>query len=102
MCWGGYISADPKGISPNQKRALNFIPDDISERELEALRAVLDALRGEDTSANSFLRPHRYDIQLQGDERRGIKTTASALPRTMDADLGAQAVDLAAAPAVAE
>jgi HTH-type transcriptional regulator, competence development regulator len=102
MEWAGYISADPKGISPNQKRALNFIPDDISERELEALRAVLDALRGEDTSANSFLRPHRYDIQLQGDERRVIKATASALLRTMDADRSSEAVDLEATLAVAK
>jgi transcriptional regulator with XRE-family HTH domain/Zn-dependent peptidase ImmA (M78 family) len=102
MEWAGYITADPKGISPNQKRALNFIPNDISERELEALRAVLDALRGEDTSANSFLKPHRYDIQLQGDERRVVKATAAALLRTMDADRSSEAVDLDAAMGVAK
>jgi transcriptional regulator with XRE-family HTH domain len=102
MEWAGYITADPKGLSPNRKRALNFIPDDINERELEALRAVLDALRGKDTSANSLLKPHRYDMQLLGDEKRMIKATATALLRTMDSDRNSEPVDLDQALVVAK
>jgi HTH-type transcriptional regulator, competence development regulator len=102
MEWAGYINADPKALSPNRKRALNFIPDDISERELEALRAVLDALRGDDSSANSLLRGHRYDMELLVDEKKRVKATAKALLRTMDADRSSEAVDLEQAMSVAK
>lgn len=102
MEWAGYISADPRGLSPNRKRALNFIPDDISERELEALRAVLDALRGEDSSANSLLRPHRYDMELLVNEKEQVKATAKALLRTMEAERTSEPVDLEQAMVVAK
>jgi len=103
MEWAGYISADPKGISPNRKRALNFIPDDINDQELKALRAVLQALRGSDTSANSLLKkPHRYDLELLGDEKRTVRATALALLREMDADRSSEPVDLDQAMVVAE
>ena len=101
MEWAGYISTDPKGISPNVKRALNFIPDDINDSELEALRAVLEALRGKDTSANCY-RPHRYDIQLSAEERQTVRATALGVLRTMDAERSSAPVDLDEALVVAK
>ena len=94
MEWAGYITQAPEGISPNRKRALNFIPDDINDQELKALRAVLEALRGGDSSANSLRKRHRYDLALHGDERRIVKATVQALLREMDSERSPEPVDL--------
>jgi Zn-dependent peptidase ImmA (M78 family) len=103
MEWAGYIATDPKAISPNRKRALNFIPDDISDREVQALRAVLEALRGEDTSANALAgRPHRYDIEHSAEERALMRATALALLREGGAERRVGAVDLEETMRVAE
>ncbi|MDQ2631123.1 MAG: ImmA/IrrE family metallo-endopeptidase, partial [Actinomycetota bacterium] len=102
MEWAGYIRSAPEGLSPNKKRALNFIPDDINDQELKALRAVLAALRGNDASANSLRKRHRYDIRLQENERLVVKATAKALLREMDAMDSDQAVDLDQALSVAK
>jgi Zn-dependent peptidase ImmA (M78 family)/transcriptional regulator with XRE-family HTH domain len=101
MEWAGYISPDPEGISPNRKRALNFIPDDINEGELAALRAVLEALRGKDSSASSYGK-HRYDIVLSAEERHAVRATALGVLRTMGADRTSAPVDLDEALVVAK
>jgi Zn-dependent peptidase ImmA (M78 family)/transcriptional regulator with XRE-family HTH domain len=102
MEWAGYITQAPEGISPNRKRALNFIPDDINDQELKALRAVVEALRGSDSSANSLRKRHRYDLALHGDERQIVKATARALLREMDAQRSSEPVDLDEAMKVAK
>ncbi len=43
MQWAGYVEATD-GLSPNQALALKYLGDDVSEEELEAIRAALDVL----------------------------------------------------------
>ena len=94
MEWAGYIETDPEGLSPNRKRALNYIPEDISDDELEALRAVLQALRGRDNSATAYGKVHRSDLQLPRETKSVIRQTAVALLRELDADQTPAAVNL--------
>ncbi len=45
MRWANYLEEDPKGLSLNQTRALKYIGRDVSDEELKALKAVLEAIR---------------------------------------------------------
>jgi transcriptional regulator with XRE-family HTH domain len=46
MRWAGYIRGDDAPLTDNQARALSYLGKDISDEELAAIRAVLDAIRG--------------------------------------------------------
>jgi HTH-type transcriptional regulator, competence development regulator len=46
MEWAGYIEPDEGGTSPHAEMALKYLPNDVSEEELKALKAVLGAMRG--------------------------------------------------------
>lgn len=45
MQWAGYVEAAKGDLTPNQAMALKYLGDDVTEGELEAIRAVLDVLR---------------------------------------------------------
>lgn len=45
MRWAGYVDAEGPGVSANQARALSYLGDDVSDEELSAIKAVLEAIR---------------------------------------------------------
>jgi transcriptional regulator with XRE-family HTH domain len=45
MRWAGYVEADEKDLTQNQAIALSYLGDDVSDDELAAVKAVLDAIR---------------------------------------------------------
>jgi hypothetical protein len=45
MRWVGYVEADEKDLTQNQAIALSYLGDDMSDDELAAVKAVLDAIR---------------------------------------------------------
>ncbi len=45
MRWAGYVEADDSGLTGNQRRALSYLGDDVSDEELSAIKAVLDVIR---------------------------------------------------------
>lgn len=92
MQWAGYIEEDPAGISPNARRALSYIGEDVTEAELKALKAVLDAMRSKGRAGFSPL--HRTDWQLDPQEQDDIRKHALAVLRELDALKRPEPVDL--------
>lgn len=83
MQWAGYIEEDPAGLSPNARRALSYLGEDMSDDELKALKAVLDAMRSK--GRPGFSRVHRTDRQLDPQDQEDIRKHALALLRELDA-----------------
>lgn len=76
MSWAGYIES---GLSANQQRALSYLGDDVSDQELELIRAFLDAIRRRRATFNSL------DGELPDDEVERIRSYVVALLRRADA-----------------
>jgi transcriptional regulator with XRE-family HTH domain len=76
MDWAGYIES---GLSANQERALSYLGDDISDDELELVRAFLDAIRKQRATFNSL------DGDLEDEEVTRIRSHVLALLREADA-----------------
>jgi transcriptional regulator with XRE-family HTH domain len=76
MNWAGYIES---GLSANQERALSYLGDDISDDELELVRAFLDAIRKQRATFNSL------DGDLGDEEIARIRSYVLALLRRADA-----------------
>jgi transcriptional regulator with XRE-family HTH domain len=79
MEWAGYIVS---GLSPNQQRALNYLGEDVSDRELELVQAFLDAIRKQSATATWHA---RLDGDLDEQEIARIRGYMLALLRKADA-----------------
>ncbi len=75
MRWAGYIESSP--LSPNQERALRYMGEDLSDDELQAIRAVLNAIRGR-RAGLSF---KSLDAPLTAHEVQLLRRHAEALLR---------------------
>lgn len=82
MEWAGYASGDRHSLSPEQTLALKYLGDNPTEREVEAIRAVLDVLRAD---RRSFSVPHLIDRPMHEAEVGLVRQLALALLREADA-----------------
>jgi transcriptional regulator with XRE-family HTH domain len=78
MDWAGYLEA---GLSPNHERALSYLGDQVSDQELELVRAFLEALR----SNRATFPLTRLDGELPAHEIERIRTYMLALLKRADA-----------------
>jgi transcriptional regulator with XRE-family HTH domain len=78
MDWAGYLEA---GLSPNHERALSYLGDQVSDQELELVRAFLEALR----SNRATFPLARLDGELPAAEIERIRTYMHALLKRADA-----------------
>jgi transcriptional regulator with XRE-family HTH domain len=92
MRWAGYYEGDPQGVSPNARRALDSLGSDFTDEELQAMRAVLDAIRARNRA--SFSVPHRTDIVLEPGELLSLRRHAMAVLREVGALDSDQRVDM--------
>jgi transcriptional regulator with XRE-family HTH domain len=83
MEWAGYVGATG-GLTDNQTLALSYLGDDISDAELEALRAVIDAIRARRATFASS--SNELDSLLSLERRREIQATILMLLRRSDAE----------------
>jgi transcriptional regulator with XRE-family HTH domain len=80
MDWAGY-TVTPRALTPPQAKALNYFAD-VSDEEVEALRAILEVLR---QRGATFSAPHPTDRVLTLEEKSLIRQYAVALLREADA-----------------
>ena len=80
MRWVGYIEDGP--LSPNQARALNYMGEDLSDQELAAVKAVLDAIRARRAHFSCL---DSLDGDLPPEEIVRIRSHILALLRRADA-----------------
>lgn len=78
MQWAGYV--EDVELSANQARALKYIGQDVSDEELQAVKAVLDAIRSTRTATFRSL-----DGPLSADDRARIRGHVVATLRRADA-----------------
>ena len=78
MDWAGYIEA---GLSPNHERALSYLGDEVSDRELELVRAFLKAIR----SGRATFPLASLDGELSPDEIERIRNYVTGLLKRADA-----------------
>ena len=83
MRWAGYIEADENSLTANQEIALRYLGDDVSDEELEAVRAVMDVLRSRRSSFGA--EAECLDGYLAVDEREAIRAQVLMLLRRADA-----------------
>lgn len=83
MRWAGYIEEDDSGITSNQARALSYLGDDVSDDELEAIKAVLTAIRMKRPTFS--MHAASLDGELPDDDRQRIRQHVLALLRKADA-----------------
>jgi transcriptional regulator with XRE-family HTH domain len=76
MNWAGYMES---GLSANQERALSYLGSDVSDDELELVRAFLDAIRKQRATFNSL------DGDLGDEEVARIRSYVVSLLRRADA-----------------
>jgi transcriptional regulator with XRE-family HTH domain len=79
MRWAGYI--EDGELSANQARALSYMGDDLSDQELTAVKAVLDAIR---TKSAQFSSLHSLDANLDAEDVAQIRGQVLALVRKAD------------------
>jgi transcriptional regulator with XRE-family HTH domain len=79
MEWAGYIES---GLSANQQRALNYLGEDVSDSELQLVRAFLDAIRKQSATSHGLV---RLDGELPTDEISRIRAYVLALLQRSDA-----------------
>lgn len=103
MEWAGYIEPDEAGTSPHVQTALKYLPSDVSEEELKALKAVLGAMRGGSGSGGkaASYQATLSDLMITLERRSEIRKTALALLREIDAVHSDRPVDLDDAMSVA-
>lgn len=80
MGWAGY-TLTPNALTRPQAKALNYFAD-ATDEEVEALRAVLDAIR---QRGASFAAPHRNDRRLEPQELKLIRDYSVELLREAEA-----------------
>jgi transcriptional regulator with XRE-family HTH domain len=103
MEWAGYIEPDEAGTSPHVEKALRYLPNDVNDEELKALKAVLGAMRGgsgRGGKATAYRAPWS-DLDLSPERRLEIRKNATAVLREIDAVHGAAPVNLDEAMLVA-
>ena len=76
MNWAGYMES---GLSANQERALSYLGSDVSDDELELVRAFLDAIRKQRATF------HSLDGDLGDEEIARIRSYVVSLLRRADA-----------------
>ncbi len=81
MRWAGYLEEDPDGLSANQSRALKIMGEPTSA-ELEAIKAVLDAVRAGRANMTVL---ESLDRHLAESDRAEIRGHVIALLRRADA-----------------
>ena len=82
MRWAGYLESDPHDLSENQRMALSVLGDDISTDELEAVKAVLAAIRARGATFSSSF--GSLDIPITPEVRADIRNHVTALLRRAD------------------
>lgn len=83
MQWAGYIEETDSALTPNQALALKYLGDDVSEEELDAVRAVIDVLRSRRTTFDP--ESESLDGNLSPEDRREIRANVLMLLRCADA-----------------
>jgi transcriptional regulator with XRE-family HTH domain len=83
MEWAGYIDSPGRDLTPNQAVALSYLGDDISDEELDAIRAVLEAIRSR--RATFGAEAGSLDAHLSPEQRVVIREHATKLLRRADA-----------------
>lgn len=86
MKWAGYVDESPTGkndLSPTQVRALKYLGDDVSDEELDAIRAVLDVIRKR--RATFAAEGQSLDRPLSPEARKLIRAHVLLLLRRADA-----------------
>jgi transcriptional regulator with XRE-family HTH domain/Zn-dependent peptidase ImmA (M78 family) len=82
MGWAGYIESDETNLTTNQVRALSYLGDDISDDELEAVRAVIEVIRNR--GAMYAAEGSAFDAALDANDRAQIRQHVIALLRKAD------------------
>lgn len=83
MRWAGYVEAAEGDLSSNQAMALKYLGTDVSNEELEAVRAVIEVLRSR--RAPFGLQETTLDGYLDVQERKVIRAHVLMLLRRSDA-----------------
>ena len=83
MEWAGYIEENANALTPNQAMALKYLGDDVSEEELDAVRAVIDVLRSR--RATFGPQSESLDGNLSPEDRKEIRANVLTLLRRADA-----------------
>lgn len=83
MQWAGYIQGDQQDLTPKQVLALSYLGDDVSDEDLDAIRAVLDAIRSR--RATFALDANSLDAFLDASVRADIRSHSENLLRRADA-----------------
>ncbi|WP_166680280.1 helix-turn-helix domain-containing protein [Kribbella sp. VKM Ac-2566] len=81
MRWANYLEDDPQGLSANQSRALKIMGEPTAA-ELQAIKAVLDAMRAGRADMSAL---QRLDGHLDQADRAEIRRHVLALLRRADA-----------------
>lgn len=82
MRWAGYIHGDDNGLTDNQARALSYLGNDVSDEELAAIRAVLDAIRARGAT---FAAGGSLDLPLDPIDATAIREHMTKLLKAADA-----------------
>jgi transcriptional regulator with XRE-family HTH domain/Zn-dependent peptidase ImmA (M78 family) len=80
MGWAGYETKESP-VSPQLAKAMSYLGPEPSDREVAAIKAILDVLRN---PSAGFSAPHPLDNTLHPDERKVIQDYALALLREAD------------------
>lgn len=83
MRWAGYVEGADGDLTPNQAMALSYLGNDVSEGELAAIRAVLDAIRSRGATFGPLA--SSLDGPLGPEERKAIRAHVLMLLRRADA-----------------
>lgn len=83
MQWAGYVEAHESPLTANQEIALKYLGEEVSDEELDAIRAIIDVLRSRRSTFGA--EALSLDGQLSDDERRVIRDQVLALLRRSDA-----------------
>lgn len=82
MEWSGYIEPTGRELTPNQAIALSYLGENPSQAELEAVRAVLDAIRSRGATFSG--EAVSLDVHLDAAGRQAIRAQVLALLRKAD------------------
>ncbi|MBA2610140.1 MAG: helix-turn-helix domain-containing protein [Actinobacteria bacterium] len=83
MQWAGYIEETEGALTPNQAIALSYFGDDVSDDELDAVRAVIDVLRSRRSPFG--VESESLDGHLSPEDRKEIRANVLMLLRRADA-----------------
>jgi hypothetical protein len=83
MSWAGYVDAEGGELSANQARALSYLGDEVSDDELTAIKAVLDAIRSKGSAFGHLA--GSLDGDLADGDKAAIREHVIRLLRRADA-----------------